>query len=124
MKQLTKDRVGRQRPASQTPRPKQVAQTAKAASASSAQTESALPPHYPDFIYGIHESGGEDLMLKAGRPGWVLELAAIGLDGSSQPADFSALADAGLGVVVRINHGYGSTGTLPLPQHYHRLQLG
>jgi hypothetical protein len=57
-------------------------------------------------------------MVKAERRGWVLELAAIGLDGSNTPADFSRLADAGLGVMVRINHGYGSTGTLPLPDKY------
>jgi hypothetical protein len=57
-------------------------------------------------------------MLRAERRGWVLELAEIGLDGSSTPADFSKLADAGLGVIVRINHGYGSTGTLPLPDKY------
>lgn len=76
------------------------------------------PTYYPEFIYGLHESGGEQLMLRAERRGWVLELAAIGLDGSSTPADFSKLADAGLGVIVRINHGYGSTGTLPLPDKY------
>lgn len=57
-------------------------------------------------------------MLRAKRPGWVLELAEIGLDGSSTPADFSKLADAGLGVIVRINHGYGSAGTLPTPDRY------
>lgn len=57
-------------------------------------------------------------MLQAGRPGWVLELAAIGLDGTSTPADFTGLAEAGLGVIVRINHGYGSTGTIPTPNHY------
>lgn len=57
-------------------------------------------------------------MLRAERQGWVLELAAIGLDGSSTPADFSKLTDAGLGVMVRINNGYGSAGTLPLPDKY------
>jgi hypothetical protein len=57
-------------------------------------------------------------MLEAGRRGWVLELAAIGLDGSNTPADFAGLAGAGLGVMVRINHGYGSTGTLPTPDRY------
>ncbi len=57
-------------------------------------------------------------MLQAKRPGWVLELAAIGLDGTNTHADFSDLADAGLGVVVRINHGYGSTGTIPTPDRY------
>jgi hypothetical protein len=57
-------------------------------------------------------------MLRAERRGWVLELAAIGLDGSSTPADFSKLATAGLGVIVRINHAYGSGGTLPPPDRY------
>lgn len=76
------------------------------------------PAHYPEYLFGLHERGGEQLMLEAGRPGWVLELAAIGLDGSSTPADFAGLASAGLGVIVRINHGYGSTGTLPTPDRY------
>lgn len=83
-----------------------------------ADTEPKHPPHYPEYIYGLHESGGEQLMLRAERRGWVLELAAIGLDGSSTPADFSKLAEVGLGVIVRINHGYGSTGTLPAPDRY------
>ena len=57
-------------------------------------------------------------MLKAGRHGWILELAAIGLDGTNAVADFADLADAGLGVMVRINHGYGSAGTIPTPDRY------
>lgn len=57
-------------------------------------------------------------MINAKRLGWVLTLAEIGLDSSSTPADFSKLASSGLGVIVRINHGYGSTGTLPLPDKY------
>lgn len=78
----------------------------------------SLPSYFPDYIYGIHERGGEQMMLQAKRPGWVLELAAIGLDGTNTPADFNNLAEAGLGVVVRINHGYGSTGTIPTPDRY------
>lgn len=77
-----------------------------------------LPPHYPPFIFGLHERGGEQHMRQAGRLGWVLELAAIGLDGASAPADFSDLAAAGFGVMVRINHGYGSSGTIPHPDRY------
>ncbi|MEX1018299.1 MAG: SH3 domain-containing protein, partial [Litorilinea sp.] len=74
--------------------------------------------NFPPYIYGLHEAGGEAHMLQAGRRGWVLELAAIGLDGSNTPADFSKLAAQGLGVMVRINHAYGSGGTLPLPERY------
>jgi hypothetical protein len=81
------------------------------------QPVASRPAFFPDYIYGLHEMGGEDLMVNAGRPGWVLELAAVGLDGG-QPADFSALAQKKLGVVVRLNHGYGSSGTLPTRDHY------
>ena len=73
---------------------------------------------FPQFIFGLHESGGQQYMLDAGRPGWVLELAEVGLSGTGGNADFSTLAKAGLGVVVRLNHGYGSIGTLPMPVHY------
>lgn len=75
-------------------------------------------PKFPPYIYGLHEAGGEAHMLQAGRPGWVLELAAIGLDGRNTPADFSRLASQGLGVMVRINHAYGSGGTVPTPDRY------
>jgi hypothetical protein len=76
------------------------------------------PAYFPDFIYGLHEAGGQQIMLDAGRLGWVLELAEIGLSGTGGNADYSQLAGTGLGIVVRLNHGYGSTGTLPLPTHY------
>jgi hypothetical protein len=75
------------------------------------------PGFYPEYIYGLHEQGGEGCMIEAGRPGWVLELAEVGLHGG-QPTSFSNLAQQGLGVVVRLNHGYGSTGTLPTPDRY------
>ncbi len=80
---------------------------------------SLIPPELlPEYIYGLHEAGGEHLMTEAGRPGWVLQLAAIGLDGTKGDADCSKLAGAGFGVVTRINHGYGSAGTLPTPDKY------
>ena len=47
-------------------------------------------------------------MLHAGRPGWVLELAKVGNDPHDVPsADYSVLANQGLGIIVRLNHGYG-----------------
>lgn len=84
----------------------------------SAASQTALPNGFPPYIFGLHERGGQQHMLRAGRPGWVLELAAIGLDGANTPADFSDLSSAGLGVIVRINHGYGSSGTIPTPDRY------
>jgi hypothetical protein len=75
------------------------------------------PGFYPEYIFGLHEQGGEGHMVDAGRPGWVLELAEVGLHGG-QPTSFAHLAQRGLGVVVRLNHGYGSTGTLPTPERH------
>ncbi|MFN2201827.1 MAG: N-acetylmuramidase domain-containing protein [Caldilineaceae bacterium] len=76
------------------------------------------PDLLPDYIYGLHEPGGEHLMKEAGRIGWVLQLAEIGLDGGTDDADCSKLAADGFGVVTRLNHGYGSAGTLPTPDKY------
>jgi hypothetical protein len=73
-----------------------------------------LSDRFPPYIYGLHESGGERLMLEAGRPGWVLELARIGHDPGSAPSgDYTSLSNRGLRVLVRLNHGYGSEGTIP-----------
>ena len=72
--------------------------------------------HSP-YIYGLHEAGGERLMTESGRPGWVLEMAAIGHEPDNVPAaDYTSLVRQGLRVIVRINHGFGSTGTIPRPQ--------
>lgn len=101
------------------PAPRKNGSAAEQPGNASEQTAAATrPAHYPEYLYGLHERGGERAMIDAGRRGWVLELAAIGLDGNSTPADFSDLAGAGLGVIVRINHGYGSAGTLPTPDRY------
>ena len=63
---------------------------------------------FAPYIYGLHESGGEHLMLEAGRPGWVVELASVGLDGGGNiPADFTRLSGQGLGVIVRLRIGSG-----------------
>ncbi|MFN3333841.1 MAG: hypothetical protein ACK47M_15140, partial [Caldilinea sp.] len=79
----------------------------------------ALPAFFAPFIYGLHESGGEYLMLEAGRPGWVVELASVGLDGGGDsPADYTRLSSHGLGVIVRIHNGYEPNGSIPPPAFY------
>ncbi len=79
----------------------------------------ALPAFFPPYIYGLHESGGEHLMLEAGRPGWVVELASVGLDGGgSSPADYTHLSSQGLGVIVRMHNGYEPNGAIPPPAFY------
>ncbi len=72
------------------------------------------------YIYGIHDRGGEHLLVQNGEArGWVLVTEALGANpndlGSSSYDD---LANQGLGVIVRLNHAYGSDGTIPLPANY------
>lgn len=59
-------------------------------------------PYLPEYIFGLHESGGEHHMVEAERCGWILELAAVGLDADGgRSADYRKLAEQKLGVVVR-----------------------
>ncbi len=66
-------------------------------------------PTLAKYIFGMHDRGAENLMLGASKPGWVV-VTVKAADGGG---DFSDLAARGLGVIVRLNHGYGSEGTLP-----------
>lgn len=66
------------------------------------------------YIFGLHDAGGEQLMLDAGRPGWIVFTEALGADPTDRSGrDYLPWAEQGLGVIVRLNHGYGSAGTLP-----------
>lgn len=86
----------------------------------SPETTGPVPAFFPPYIFGLHEStgNGERLMVEADRPGWVLELASVGLDGGGDNADFSQLTAQGLGVLVRLHHGYEPAGALPKPEQY------
>lgn len=73
----------------------------------------------PPWIFGIHDPGGEYLMVEQGKTGWVVVTEEIGRDPDNQTGgDYSALAAAGHGVIVRLNHGYEPNGTIPLPEYY------
>jgi murein DD-endopeptidase MepM/ murein hydrolase activator NlpD len=64
---------------------------------------------------GFHDIGGEPLMADA--PGWVTVTEAIGSDPNDHNGrDYRHLAPHG--VLVRLNNGYGSTGTIPPPDRY------
>ena len=76
---------------------------------------SVNPSQFPDYIYGLHDIGGQVLMLKANRIGWLLDV----VDLSSQiGTDYTRLTEAGLSVMVRLNYGYDPVGTLPPSDHY------
>ncbi len=71
------------------------------------------------YLYGLHDVGGEHLMLEMDAPGWVLITEAIGFNPDNRRGkDYSHLTDNGLSVMVRLNAGYAGTGTIPYEAHY------
>ncbi len=72
-----------------------------------------------ELIFGIHEPGGEQTMLNAGRPGWVVFSEAIGHDPEDKTGiDFTKFSQRGLGIICRLNNGYEPNGTIPHSSQY------
>lgn len=69
----------------------------------------------PAYIYGIHDPGGESNMSSA--KGWIVWTEAIGISGSGG-VNYSSWSSQGYGVIVRLNNGYGSSGTIPYQSQY------
>lgn len=77
-------------------------------------TAGKLPAGESPYIFGIHDPGGEYLMAEKGKKGWVLITEEIGHNPYDQSGkDYSALQNAGYGVIVRLNNGYSRP-----PSHY------
>jgi hypothetical protein len=78
-----------------------------------------MPNVYPAYIFGMHDRGGEHLMLDKDRRGWVLVTEAVGADPNNRNgSNYTDLSNRGLGVIVRLNHGYGTAGTIPPSSQY------
>lgn len=62
-----------------------------------------------NYIYGLHEPGGEDIL----RPGsWIVFTHELGHDPTNQTGhNYSAWKDYNL--IARLNHGYYPVGTIP-----------
>ncbi|MCL4489339.1 MAG: discoidin domain-containing protein [Chloroflexi bacterium] len=73
------------------------------------------PSRFPAYIYGLHDLGGQNLMLEAQRPGWLLDSVDLR---SQVSTDYSSLAEAGFGLIIRLNHGYDPVGTIPPSDQY------
>lgn len=72
-----------------------------------------------DYIFGIHEPGGEGHMVSVGRPGWIVFTEEIGYDPAVQTGrDYRSYSDRGLGIIVRLNNGYHPNGTIPHSRNY------
>ncbi|MCB0222788.1 MAG: hypothetical protein KDI02_03800, partial [Anaerolineae bacterium] len=82
----------------------------------------AVPYGENQYIYGLHDPGGENLLMHEGKAkGWVLvteEIRANPVDSSGKGDFYKRLADQGFGVIVRLNHAYGPDGTIPLQAKY------
>lgn len=79
----------------------------------------ASEPWESRWLFGLHDPGGEQIMLAAGKPGWVVFTEAIGRNPTDHTGrDFRPYSGRQLGVICRINHGYYPQGTLPWSQDY------
>ncbi len=75
--------------------------------------------HDSDFIFGIHEPGGERYMLESGHPGWIVFTEGIGCDpNNASGVNYIPYSGQGLGVISRLNNGYEPNGTIPNEIHY------
>jgi N-acetyl-anhydromuramyl-L-alanine amidase AmpD len=74
------------------------------------------------YLFGLHEAGGEQLMLEAGRTGWIVFNEAIGHDPADKSgADFSRWSDQGMGIICRLNNGFPPDGTIPHSSLYEQF---
>lgn len=84
----------------------------------------ARPLNDSPYLYGLHDPGGESIM--AAPPGaeqkvfgWILFTEELGSDpNDTRGGDYSRWADQGLGILVRLNHGYEPKGTIPYSSRY------
>jgi hypothetical protein len=72
-----------------------------------------------EYIYGIHDPGGEYNMAEMGTKGWIVFTEAIGHNPNDYSGkDYRPWSNQGYGIIVRLNNGYGSDGTLPYESEY------
>ncbi|MCB0099779.1 MAG: hypothetical protein KDE46_28795, partial [Caldilineaceae bacterium] len=72
-----------------------------------------------EYIFGLHEPGGEQHMLDAGKPGWLVFTEAIGSDpNDTSGKNFTSWSNQNLGILCRINNGYEPGGTVPNSAQY------
>lgn len=80
---------------------------------------SSLPSGESPYIFGLHEPGGESHMAAKGKKGWIVFTEGIGHDaGATGGGNYEGFSNAGYGVIVRLNNGYGTEGTLPCESDY------
>ncbi len=72
-----------------------------------------------EYIFGLHDPGGEQLMVDAGKPGWVLFTEELGHDPNDfSGRDYQSYSNRNLGIICRLNNGYAPNGTIPQSTYY------
>ncbi len=75
-----------------------------------------------EYIFGLYEPGGEQIMLEAGRPGWIAFNEVVGHDPDDHTGvDFTSYSDQGLGIICRLDNGHEPDGTLPHSSQYEQF---
>ena len=76
-------------------------------------------PFESEFLYGLHEHGGEHLMADQGVKGWILFTDSIGSDPNNRNGDNrTQWSNQGYGIISRLNNGYQPAGTIPHSSQY------
>ncbi|MBI5301652.1 MAG: hypothetical protein HY868_05915 [Chloroflexi bacterium] len=73
-------------------------------------------PSVPTHIFGIHDAGAESLFVNANKRAWIV--VSVQVNPPDSDGNFSAFANAGHAVIVRLNNGYNSAGTIPNSAQY------
>jgi hypothetical protein len=79
------------------------------------------PDDDPPWIYGMHDPNDDCVraLEEAGVRGWFVEAIGIGRDPNDTGGrDWSGLASRGIGVICRIDYGFGGKGTIPQVKYY------
>lgn len=71
-------------------------------------------------LFGMHDFSYEwvDLVKSAGKSGWSVNTEAIGCDPNDRSAKSYDTCGGLITHITRLNNGYGSAGTIPLPERY------
>lgn len=73
----------------------------------------------PPWIFAVHDANGYSKIEQAGKRGWLVVTVEIGHNPYDYTGgDFRFYSNRGHGVIVRLNNGYGSNGTLPYQSQY------
>lgn len=71
-------------------------------------------------IFSIHDYSPTwaNLILSANRTGWAVTTHALGCDPNDKTGEVFNTHDGKIGIIARLNNGYGTAGTIPLPINY------